>query len=188
MTWSVDIGGRGDSHARPITLEEMLAAREARVERQGAMLARFHRPLVSLTLVMPGAVKNPPFATPLLAAAIEQVRAAARGCGWTILAEERIAAGTGPEALVVIDAEAADIKRAMTAIEETHELGRLWDLDVIALGELSISRRALGLPVRRCLVCGEAAHVCARSRRHPVEELFSIVAEKAHASLGFGGD
>ena len=54
-------------------------------------------------------------------------------------------------------------------------MGRLWDLDVTDPRLGALSRRSLGLPVRRCLVCGEAAHACARSRAHPLAELLGAI-------------
>ncbi|SVK53048.1 2'-(5''-triphosphoribosyl)-3'-dephospho-CoA:apo-citrate lyase [Acinetobacter baumannii] len=34
-----------------------------------------------------------------------------------------------------------------------------------------LSRRDIGLPARRCLLCGQPAKICARQRRHGSEQL-----------------
>jgi holo-ACP synthase len=46
------------------------------------------------------------------------------------------------------------------ALEQSHPLGRLWDLDVICPQDGHVGRLSLGLHMRRCLVCDEPAHVC----------------------------
>ncbi len=51
-------------------------------------------------------------------------------------------------------------------------MGRLLDIDVIAPDGMKISRTDVGMPVRRCLLCGQDAPACARSRTHTAAELF----------------
>ncbi|HBC0167192.1 TPA: citrate lyase holo-[acyl-carrier protein] synthase, partial [Salmonella enterica subsp. indica] len=41
-----------------------------------------------------------------------------------------------------------------------------------------ISRRTLGLPPRQCLICQDAAHLCARARRHTPELLLEEIAKR----------
>ena len=50
-------------------------------------------------------------------------------------------------------------------------LGRLFDIDVLDAGGKKLSREGLGLPPRKCLLCEQPAHACARSRTHTVMEL-----------------
>jgi holo-ACP synthase len=100
------------------------------------------------------------------------------GRGWPVLSRDLRLDLTGPEALLVVDAKALELKGATVTLEDGHPLGRLWDMDVIDPDRGSISRRALKLPPRRCLLCGEAAHACARSRAHPLPELLGAIREK----------
>ena len=57
------------------------------------------------------------------------------------------------------------------AIEDGGGLGRLFDIDVLDAGGKKLSREDLGLPPRKCLLCEQPAHACARSRTHTVMEL-----------------
>ena len=82
---------------------------------------------------------------------------------------------TGPEALFAVEAPSDELKRALIVLETAEPLGRLWDLDVIDPRLGALSRRSLGLPVRRCIVCDEAAHACARSRAHSLAELLRAI-------------
>lgn len=82
---------------------------------------------------------------------------------------------TGPEAIWCVAHPAAEIKAHCTDLEQTHPLGRLWDLDVICPAQGHVGRQSLGAHLRRCLVCDEPAHACSRSRKHPVEQVVARV-------------
>ncbi|MEI9424131.1 citrate lyase holo-[acyl-carrier protein] synthase [Mesorhizobium sp. Cs1299R1N1] len=174
-----------DSHAEmigetSISLEQMLVAREQRVARQAVALARFGRPLISVTVVIPGPIKDGQLPRHLMTQALRELDDVAFRRGWSVLSHEVLWQETGPEALYVIDTDTWTLKSAAIELEDRHPIGRLWDLDVIAPGTGSLSRRSLGFPPRPCLVCPQPAHVCGRSRRHPLEELLSTLRKIVH--------
>ena len=78
---------------------------------------------------------------------------------------------TGWEAFFCADASPETLKEITVAIEDRDPVGRLYDMDVIRTDGSKVSREDLHLPGRKCLLCGDPAHACARSRRHSVEEL-----------------
>ncbi len=160
-----------------VGVEQMLAARELRAARQAAALAWFGRPLVSVTAVTPGPVKDGPLPRRVLAQALAEIDAVCGRRHWPMLSRAVFAQDTGPEALYAIDADAGLLKSATVELEEQHPLGRLWDLDVIAPGPRILSRKQFGYPARRCLVCERPAFECGRSRRHGVEALLSAIGE-----------
>jgi len=164
-----------------VTLEEVLANRERRVLLQRRALEAFRRPVVSISLVIPGPVKDSPEARLLIDAALHALELLLDGRHWPVLSRDLRLDPTGPEALLVVDAKALELKGATVALEDGHPLGRLWDMDVIDPDRGSISRRGLELQPRRCLLCGEAAHACARSRAHPLPELLGAIREKLSA-------
>ena len=166
--------------ATNISLEQMLAAREQRAARQAAALARFNKPLVSMSVVMPGPVKDGQLPRRLLAEALQELEAVSDARGWCELSREVLLRATGPEALYVMDVDAKTLKSATVALEDRHPLGRLWDLDVITHAQRRLSRQDLALPARRCLLCEEPAHACSRSRRHPLDELLGAIRRIAH--------
>lgn len=71
---------------------------------------------------------------------------------------------------------AAYIKKMTVSLEDTHPLGRLFDIDVYWPDGKAFGRRELGLPERKCLLCSREAKACGRNRTHSVEEL----QEKVH--------
>ena len=65
-----------------VSLEQILAARERRVARQAAALARFDKPLAPVTLLMPGPVKDGWLPRCVLEAAIEELEPCAAPGHW----------------------------------------------------------------------------------------------------------
>ena len=161
----------------PVGLDEMLRCREERAALQKRFLSDFGGPLVSFSLNIPGPVKTTP----------ELRRVFERGKGEILRALEKMGVAvrhtaekhesTGDEFIIAAEGDASAIKKKMTAIEEEHPLGRLFDIDVIDEAGEKISRAE----PRRCFLCGEAAAACARSRRHSVDELVSYMERKIAA-------
>lgn len=163
----------------PSSLDAVLAAREARVARRAALLAQGAVALAA-SVVLPGPVKDCRLSRDVAAAADAALIAAFAAPAWR--AERVFAAvgAAGPEALWRLDGDARDIKRATLAIEESHPLGRLFDLDV-ETREGPLSRATLGAPARACLVCGAPAHECGRSQRHDLAALRAEMARRHRA-------
>lgn len=157
-----------------VTIDEVLENREARVERQRAMLARGGS-VVSFTVNMPGPVKDNRDARGIFAAGLEALVAITWGADFPVLEREEFYLVTGPEALLRFGGDALDIKRLTVALEAGHLLGRLFDMDVLGTDGRSVSRSELGLPGRMCLLCEEPASVCGRSRAHTVDELTGAI-------------
>ena len=158
---------------RAVALDDILAARDARVARQQAMLAQ-GGVLLSLTLVAPGAVKRSPLLDAIFAAALAALRPLVDDARARIEAVD----DSGHHALYLLDGEARDWKTRMLALENRAPLSRLWDIDIIDRDGVAISRRDLGLPPRRCLLCDADAKTCARERRHDIAALQADIARR----------
>ena len=165
------------------SLDDVLAAREIRAERRASLLHAAGVPIVTVTTVMPGPVKDCELARIPFAAALVAIETLASRAGWTRSVRHRATPVTGPEAFVAVDADAVELKRALVALEETHPLGRLFDLDVTGVDGASIGRAELGLAPRRCLLCDRPAKQCGRARTHPLEELFTRMEDRIDAWL-----
>lgn len=153
-----------------VELQDMLACREARVQRQEQYLADFaeQKPtLISFSLNIPGPVKTNTALHKLFEDGLAAIQAVLAEQRVTVLKEEAIAAPTGDEALWAVVGSPEAIKSEMTRLEESLPLGRLFDIDVLNAQGEKLSR---AFP-RHCLICGEQAQGCARSRKHSVEEL-----------------
>lgn len=158
-----------------VTLEELLAAREARAARQVAALRRFGTPLLSATTVMPGPVKDGWLPRRVMEIALQEIDALIRTSDWPLLSLNLSWPNTGPEAIYVLNVDAQVLKSTVIDLEEHHPIGRLWDLDVITTSGTTVSRVQLARPARRCLVCSQPARECGRSRRHSQTELIQTI-------------
>lgn len=175
----------------PITLDELLASRDARHAMQQKLMAEHSRKtLVCLTVVMPGSVKRNQQSLTVARAAVKAMRKAynisddqlpetelltnelkteTREC----LVERDL--NTGYEAYLITSLPLLEAKRVAVDIEDTHPLGRLFDIDVIDAQGIPVSRDRVGGQPRRCLVCDHEARYCMRMRWHTQEEIWARI-------------
>ena len=157
--------------APEVTLSEVLEAREARVRRQRAMLAECGFPLVSLTLNIPGSRKAHPLAAEAFRMAREALFSQLKRAGMPVGNVDERADKTGFEGLYAVDCAAAAIKAIAVAIEESHPIGRLFDIDVVDCDGAALRGAGSGRSERACLICGGPVWECARNRSHSAEQL-----------------
>ena len=144
-------------------LHEILAAREARAQRQQQLLCQFGVPLICFTMNIAGPVKD----SPLIRRGFEAGLSLLDEKLTNIVFRDTVYAATGCEGYFSVDADASAIKEICTAIEDSCPLGRLFDMDVLATDGTKLERQAS----RSCLICGKAGRFCAASRAHSVEQL-----------------
>ena len=70
-----------------------------------------------------------------------------------------------------------EAKRLAVCLEETHPLGRLFDIDVIRPDGEPMPREAVGSGPRKCLLCDRDARFCMRNHTHSYQELLSKIDE-----------
>lgn len=152
----------------PVTSGELRAARDQRVLKKWELLTPGGEIcLVEFSLNIAGAVKTFPFAR---AAFREEVRELSdRLSRFSVLKTEVYEKNTGDCAFFLLKSQAIQVKKFLVSIEESHPLGRLFNLDVCGPDGISVKRHDLGLLPRTCLVCGEDAHVCAEKKSHSME-------------------
>ena len=148
-----------------VSLHDILNARETRVRRQQALLAEYRAPLLCFTMNIAGPVKT----TPLIERGFYAGMALLDGClpKEALLFRESCVLPTGCEGYFVTSMSAGELKQLCAHIEESHPLGRLFDMDVMDTDGTKLERQT----GRRCMVCGAPGRFCAASRAHPVEQL-----------------
>ena len=204
----------------PITLDELLASRDARHAMQQKLMAEHSgKTLVCLTVVMPGSVKRNLQSLTVAHAAVEAMRKAfgvkseerrVKNEERRVKSEERRVKNTdelmrsdelipetelltnelktndegclierdlntGYEAYLITPLPLLEAKRVAVEIEDTHPLGRLFDIDVIDKQGIPVSRDRVGGQPRRCLVCDHEARYCMRMRWHTQEEIWASI-------------
>lgn len=156
-----------------VILTDMLLCRERRAQIQDTFLSQYHCPVISFCMNIPGPVKtneqiHAAFESgkTALLTRLEQTSAEIKNC-------LEIHEKTGDELLLAVDCPAEKIKDLTTEIEETHPIGRLFDMDVIDTDGQKLSRPSY----RKCIICGCQAQECARTRKHTVEEMQAKIEE-----------
>ena len=165
-----------------ITLHELLASRDARHATQQKLLAEHSgKTLVCLTVVMPGSVKRNHQSLCAAYAAVEAMREAFHLNDMSDTEREAVLTerdlNTGYEAYLVTPLPLLEAKRIAVTIEDTHPLGRLFDIDVINSDGIPVARNDIGEKPRRCLVCEHEARYCMRMRWHTQEEIWAKINE-----------
>ena len=150
-----------------VSLPEMLDARERRAFRQRELLQEYRRPLVCFTMNIAGPIKDTPLIRRGFDRGLQDLKELLAVEKIPCTHEEVIREATGCEAVLVLDGQPEKIKALTGALEENTPLGRLYDMDVLDAAGEKLQRTA----PRRCLICGEVAQVCARSRTHSVPQL-----------------
>ena len=163
-----------------MTLEQLLDSRDARVAHQAELLGKYPgKTLLCLTVMLPGPVKRSNVSLKIAAAAVAAVRSR-----FELKFEELRDLETGYEGYFVVDLEPVAAKRLAVSLEEEHPLGRLFDLDVIT-ADGPLSREELGLPGRKCLICGKPVRECMRTRAHSTDELLNRISVILNTHLSF---
>lgn len=159
------------------THEEILRARERRAAEQRRLLGAHGGALISFTMNMPGAYKSYPLAQEGFQEGVRSIRAVLRMANIPVLHAVEHMDRAGYECFLNVGAPAAEVKRRMMEIEDTHPLGRLYDIDVLDCAAGILAGRDFGREARRCLLCEEAAWSCAKSGAHTLEELALCAAD-----------
>ena len=161
-----------------VSVEDMMQARDERVLAQNEMLAAaasFPAPtaLLSFGMNIPGAVKQTPLIRSGFLFGKARIQELLKREGFSCLLTRELRRVSGDSWLCLVGAPPEAVKRLAVSLEDSEPLARLFDIDVLDSTGRKLSREDFSLPPRRCLLCGEAAVVCARSRAHSVEALFS---------------
>lgn len=156
-----------------ITLDALLQSRDNRHVLQQQLLQQHSgKTLVCLTVVMPGNVKRNLYSVVTAQAALTSLL---DRLGEHIQATHARDLVTGYEAYLISDLPALETKRVTCDIEDSHPLGRLFDIDVMDTNGTPISRQAVGSEPRRCLLCDHEARWCMRNHSHTQEELMACI-------------
>nr|WP_295256408.1 citrate lyase holo-[acyl-carrier protein] synthase [uncultured Blautia sp.] len=150
-----------------VTITDMMFCRDRRVQIQNEFIEKYHHPVVSFCMNIPGPIKTTPLIQKGFEAGKEALLHALSVSDMTVLESRVFHDITGNEMLLCVDASAEKIKDLTQQIEETHPYGRLFDMDVIGINGQKLSRPTY----RKCLICDCQAQECARSRKHTIEEM-----------------
>lgn len=160
-----------------LAMNRMLEAKEKRYYKIKALTEKYEAPVLSFMLNIPGEDKNFEEAVSFHKKYVEKIKNLLEEEKIKILFEDYENLVTGMEYLAVLDGDGRLIKKLMMEVEEGSLEGRLLDLDIYDKDFSQISRSSLGLPERKCIICGDTARTCIKKERHKIEELEERVRE-----------
>ncbi len=166
-----------------ISVEEIGKAREERSKKIKSILSSDENILAILyTLNIPGRIKDTPLYRKMHKAGTSEIIKCLK---WNKIRFSIIKTAhlfTGSETFFAIHSTGGNgrvdpvaVKKITAAIEETHPLGRFFDIDVFEKPHNKVSS---GRGLRKCFLCGRDAFICSRSASHPVEQLIETVRQK----------
>lgn len=154
-----------------VSLMQVLDARERRVRRQEELLAEHSCAMICFTMNIAGPVKDSPLIRRGFEAGKGMLLKALKAEAIAPVYKEEVHAVTGNELYLMADCDPVFLKKISSSVEDGSPIGRLFDMDVLRCDGVKIEREEIGLPARKCLICGKPGKDCARSRTHSVEEL-----------------
>ena len=144
-------------------LSSILQAREVRYDRI-CQLNRHWPTVLSVRVNFPGTNKNHALAYLVFHAFSDS------SLGIEFMEKHIFQSDDGPYILYACQLDAKQVKEKSVAFENSHPLGRLFDIDVYH------HQQALERSVKRqCLICDDMAHVCVREKRHSLESVIQVI-------------
>jgi len=158
-----------------ITIIEMLEARDRRAKKQKDLIEEFKLPVISFTLNLAGNKKRSQIFDFIFNEALHLIESS---LGERIRHSEVLIERTGNAAFWTVDEDIKSLKLEMVALETKNEVSRLYDIDVIGVDGIPITRSDVELPSRMCLVCNAAPYLeCRRNRKHTIEDAVNKINE-----------
>ena len=110
-----------------VGIEEVLMCRERRVDIQNGMIRKYNMPLISFTMNIPGPIKTNEQIKKAFNIGKNLILENLKENNIEILELKEVDENTGNELFISVDSTAEKVKDITVAIEESSQLGRLFD-------------------------------------------------------------
>lgn len=147
--------------------EELLVQREQRAAFQQELLQDDRFVLITIKANFPGSNKHNPHTTMVVVSIMIALKERFAGKIKKVHTTNTL---EGYIVFLLIEDDPQAIKETCIALEDSHPLGRLADIDVISKTKM-YARSNINVPPRSCFLCACAAHVCARAQTHTHKEV-----------------
>ncbi|UQS81927.1 citrate lyase holo-[acyl-carrier protein] synthase [Bombilactobacillus folatiphilus] len=174
-------------HGKEQSIIAILHNKDWRANQQQRLLSDYRMDVVlGIKLNIPGKIKTNEEIQQIFTAGVKEIQRICRVADLPLVFwKQYLRRLTGPECFMVIAENVVLVKRQMIQFEEQFALGRLFDVDVLGQSVTNqLSRTDLGLPPRKCYVCGRPAKQCARNQTHSIDDLKSAIDQYYHEYFG----
>lgn len=154
-------------------LREILRAREERVINQRKLLKKYHLPILSITLNIPGPEKDNDKIRKIFHECLRVVKIELKkNESIKIIYEKVHFTADGPESFLIVKGlSEKSLKKIAIGIEDNHPFGRLFDVDVLSKEGYKVYREDINKALRKCIICNDSAIHCITSRKHNRKEI-----------------
>ena len=152
----------------------ILEDREKRYNDVLELSRKFNLPVVCGKLNYPGGNKNTVEANRAFEILLEILKEKFR---MKVVSSRALEGFDGRSILMAVDMSPEAIKETTVELEDNGQIGRIFDIDVYIKEGESINREMINLPPRKCIICGENARICVRSKKHSLEETLNRINE-----------
>ena len=159
------------------TLKKVLEAREERWQYRQNLATGWNGAVISITLCVPHRFRtHPDFGAVFSRLCTKFEESLTRG---EILGEKagELDGADGPARFYRVRGEVSKLKALCVAGEEQLPGGRMLDIDLMDEQGRPVGREDVGLPPRRCFVCGSPAADCVSRRLHSRQQVEDRVLE-----------
>ena len=146
--------------------KEILDAKETRWKKQLAFIDKYHFPIIGFKFNIPSWPKTSRIIEVAWEKSLNDFLLFLQKKRVDFLLLEKDKTVLGPEAFIRIDLKAKQAKEITIDFEESFEIGRLLDIDIIDIDKKPIEREIK----RKCYICDDIAFNCMRANRHAPEE------------------
>ena len=166
-----------------VSVQDMAACREKRAGRQVELLKKYKGALISLTLNIPGEIKQSALIYKAFKLAERKISDRLKYLNMPVLFSQEISNFTGNELFICVQDEPVKIKKALCVLEEADDFGRLLDIDVLRNDGSKVSRKEINLPERQCILCPLPVSFCAPQRKHSLDALVNKTQDIMHNAV-----
>ena len=161
------------------SIMEVLDAKDKRVRMQKKIFEKYpNSVMVDVNMNIPGSIKNNQYLQKLFKKGINDLEKEFQKQNLNYKLVVSWNKDTGCENFYILHNKINYVKKCTISFEDETAFGRLFDADVLVKQQKqALSRKNLGLTVRKCFLCSRPAKECARSRRHSVEELQEYISQ-----------
>lgn len=156
-------------------LNTILDSKEQRVNIQRNLIKKYKCSLICFTLNIPGPKKDSTLYRRIHGEGVKVLLEHLSKKNIHIMGLYSFNRATGPESYICVQWETKSLKSLTVEIEEKHELGRIWDMDILNDKNQNINREIIGASSRKCMLCDGDVHVCRRSNKHSYCDLIHFI-------------
>lgn len=161
-------------------LNTILCSKDRRVNIQKNLIKKYNCSLICFTLNIPGTKKDSLLYRQIHGEGVKVLQEHLSNKDIPIMGLYTYNRLTGPESYICVQWETKSLKFLTVEIEEKHELGRIWDMDVLNDKNQNICREIIRANARKCMLCNGDVHVCRRNNKHSYSELIHFIEHKSY--------